>query len=248
MSQLKIHHTNNIEQFHLHEMNRKVNPNHVKDLAASMRKNGIRHPIIVDSSMAIIDGQHRWHAAQLLFDQEGIRIKIPFIVKRMSADLIAEINTLQLKWTITNWIEFHHKKGNENYTKLLEARTQFPGIKMSALAPFLHAGPSFLITKALREGDFVYELTDEKEYILSQIVEMSQFKPAVKQKAFLIAIMWLQRCPEFRSERLFDKLRANLGSIIQQSGTGNWAKHLIYWYNKGLRNGRLNADDLPSHH
>lgn len=247
MSQQRIHHTYNLDKFEIHEMNRKVSISHINQLAASIQSKGIRTPIIVDHTMRIIDGQHRWHAAVLL-QKANHEVKVPYIIKRMSADMIAEINTLQLKWNVNDWIDFHHKKGNENYTKLREATTYFPGIKLSALAPFLHGGSAFLITKNIREGEFIYNLTSEKEYILDQIIEISQFQPAVRQKAFLIAVMWMQRVPHFKAERLFDKLRANLGSIIQQTGTGNWAKHLTYWYNKGLRGDRINIDDLPNHH
>jgi len=91
-------------------------------------------------------------------------------------------------------------------------------------------------------------MTEEKSYILDKIVSLSKIRPMFSMKSVLIGIMWLQRDPNFDATRLFYALERNFESILQQSGTGNWARHMLYWYNKGLRSAKLNVNDLPRHH
>lgn len=246
MPKITVNTTKNLDMFKFHEMNRDVNKNHVKRLAANMRHCGtIRQPVVVDSDGHLIDGQHRVLAATQL-REDGITIDIPYIVKKFSPNIIAEMNHLQLAWNLRDWIKFYHKQGNENYTELLSTYSKYNTIKLTGLASFLSPGYTQLQTTDITNGSFVYDMTEEKEYVLDQITDLIRFNPGFGTKAFLMAVMRMCKLTDFSAERLFTKLGANLGSIRQQSGIGNWCKHLVYWYNKGLRYGRLNADDLPN--
>ena len=244
---MTVKHTTNLDQFTYHTMNRKVNRSHVKKLAESIKNIGLKTPIVVTNANVIIDGQHRYEAVKLLLGA-GEKIKLPYIKKNLSISDIAEINSNQLRWTGTDWIQYHAKLGNPNYLSLLEKREEYPAIKVSALAPLLHGGNN-LTTQALNRGDFIYDLTDQKEYILREVSSMIPERKEFGMKSFLLAIVWLMRSPDFMSKRLFAKLSANLHSVRHQSGTGNWAQHLLYWYNKGLSaKKKLVIDDLPRHH
>ena len=122
-------------------------------------------------------------------------------------------------------------------------------LKLSSLASFLHVNDSGAThTSVIRKGEFRYEMTDDKQYILEKLVAISKLKPMFSMKCVLVAIMWLQRDPNFNAKRLFHALERNFESILPQAGTGNWARHMLYWYNKGLRGGKLNVNDLPRHH
>lgn len=245
MPKITVNTTNNLAMFKFHEMNRETNKNHVKRLATNIRENGaIRQPVVIDSRGNLIDGQHRVLAVRQLKD-EGVNIDIPYIVKRYTPTIIAEMNHLQLAWNTRDWIHFYHKKGDTNYTQLLETYSKYNSLKLTGLASFLSPGYSQLSTSELCKGAFVFEMTEEKEYMLDQVKELIKFHPSFGTKAFLMAIMRMSKLPSFSSERLFSKLRANLGSVHPQSGIGNWCRHLVYWYNKGLRIGRVNPDDLP---
>ena len=244
---MTVKHTTNLDQFTLHRMNRKVNKSHVKKLAASIKSIGLKTPIVVTSGNVIIDGQHRYEAIKLLL-KAGEDIKLPYIKKNLKVSDIAEINSNQLRWTNKDWIEYHAKSGNGNYKALLLCQKAYPAVKLSALAPLLHQGTN-LTTQQINRGEFVYMMDDTRKYILEQVTSMVRERPEFGMKSFLLAVTWLMRSPEFMSKRLFTKLSANLHSVRHQSGTGNWAQHLLYWYNKGLAaKNKLRIDDLPRHH
>lgn len=244
---MTVKHTTNLDQFTLHRMNRRVNKSHVKKLAASIKSIGLKTPIVVTKSNVIIDGQHRYHAVKLLLEA-GENVKLPYIQKQLTYSDIAEINSNQLRWTNKDWIEYHAKNGNGNYEALLLCQKAYPAIKLSALAPLLHNGTN-LSTQKLIKGEFVYIMDDTRKYICEQVTSMVKERPEFGMKSFLLAVTWLMRSPEFMSKRLFTKLSANLHSVRHQSGTGNWAQHLLYWYNKGLSaKKKLRIDDLPRHH
>lgn len=247
MAQLNVSTTSNLDKFQFHDLNRDINRNHVTRLADSIRKRGIRQPIVVDTHGYVIDGQHRVLAARRL-KAEGEKVKVPYITKQYTPDIIAEMNSLQLSWTTRDWVHYHAKCGNEQYTQLLEIYSVFNKTKLSSLASFLHPGYVQLHTSEIKNGNFVYELTDDKLYILEQTEELVKFDKGFGTKAFLMAVMVLCRMDNFNPRRLFDKLSGNLSSVRVQSGISNWAHHLVYWYNKGKRDGRLSTDDLPRSH
>ena len=245
---MSVNTTTNLEQFTFHTLNRHVNRAHVKKLAKSILKIGQKVPITVTTNNVIIDGQHRYEAIKMLIES-GEKVRISFIRKNMKIGDIAEINAHQLQWRNADWIDYHAATGNENYKQLIAIAEEYKPLKVSALAPFIHDDDeAFLITNHLTSGQLKVKLTEEKRYILEQLVSLNQFNSAFSQKAVLVAIMWLRRDENFNAKRLFDKLNANLHSIRLQSGTGNWARHFTWWYNHGLRKGKLNENDLPRHH
>ena len=239
--------TTNLKQFTFHNLNRRVNHSHVKKLAKSIQKIGQKVPITVTTNNVIIDGQHRYEAIKLLIDA-GESVRISYTKKNLKISDIAEINAHQLQWRNSDWIDYHAATGNENYQNLKATSELYKPLSTSAIAPFLHGGDAYLTTPMLTRGEFLYDLSQEKEYVLDQLLALSTFNKAYAQKSVLIAIMWLMRDANFNPRRLFDKVNANLHSVRQQSGSSNWAHHFAWWYNHGLRSGRLNTDDLPRHH
>ena len=56
---MKIQTTTNLEQFQFDGRNRNINRKHVKELADSILEYGQLQPIIVNTSMKVMEGQHR---------------------------------------------------------------------------------------------------------------------------------------------------------------------------------------------
>lgn len=246
---MKIQTTTNLEQFQFDVRNRVVNKRHVKELASSIQEHGQLQPIIVNTAMKVVDGQNRLEAIRLINRTAESPIKLKYIKRTIPMHLVAEMNSHQRQWKIQDWIHYYAQCGNENYIKLQQYSEDYKPLKLSALASFLHKNAAASThTLVIRNGDFVLDMTEEKSYILDKIVSLSKIRPMFSMKSVLIGIMWLQRDPNFDATRLFYALERNFESILQQSGTGNWARHMLYWYNKGLRSAKLNVNDLPRHH
>ena len=246
---MKIQATTNLDQFQFDPRNRQLLQSFVKELASSIKEHGQLQPIIVNKDMMVADGQHRLEALRAINQTADTPVEVKYIKRDIPFHIVPEMNANQRQWRIQDWIHYYAQCGNENYVKLQQYSEEYKPLKLSALAGFLHKNAAASThTGVIKNGDFVLDMTQEKSYILDKIMSLSKIRPMLSMKSVLIGIMWLQRDPNFNAERLFYALERNFESILQQSGTGNWARHMLYWYNKGLRSAKLNVNDLPRHH
>lgn len=244
---MSIKHTTNLDQFKFHERNRRVNRSAVKKLAASIKRVGLKVPITVNSRNIILDGQHRVEAIRLLNKTASTPYKVSYVKKNMSIADIAEMNAHQIQWRMTDWIHFYATGGNENYIKLQEAAEEFKPHKLTSICAFLSPAEGGH-TSVITSGSYIFEMSQEKKDILNKLKEYGKLNPAFVSKAVLLSIIDLRKLEGFSIDRLFHAIELNFESIITQSGRGNWSRHFVRFYNKGLRSGKLSTDDLPSSH
>jgi len=243
---MNINYTTNLDQFSFHEQNRYVNRGAVRRLAESIKRVGLKVPITVSKKNVVLDGQHRVEAIRLINKTAKNPVKLSYIQKNMSIADVAEMNAHQLAWRMSDWIHYYATGGNENYIRLREAGEKFRPHKMTSICALLSENEG-AHTKVVTSGKYVYEMTPEKE-ILKKLIAYGKMNSAFTSKAVLMAIVDMRKLDGFNVNRLFRALDQNFESILNQSGKDNWARHFVRFYNKGLRSGRLNADDLPSSH
>ena len=233
--------------FDMLEYNRDKKSNaHARKIAKSMKRLGKNWiPIIISKDGIVIDGQHRYMAYKMLKEQGDKTVKLLYIISDLSyeearyavQDVISTVNTESKNWRMADWVSFHaHEK--KDYKDLLELRELYPQFHLSALASLsaLSSGGGSL-TQTIRSGSFKYNMTKQKEYILDEIERLSSIYPdAFTQKAFLCAIIEMNRQPQFKPKRMFTKINENLGSFQKQSGLQNWTGYLTAMYNKHMRN------------
>jgi hypothetical protein len=244
---MSVHYTTNLDQFTFHRQNRSVNRGAVLRLAESIKRVGLKVPITVNRNGVILDGQHRVEAIREINKTASAPVRLSYIEKNMSIADIAEMNANQTAWRLSDWIHYYATGGNENYIKLKEAARKFTPHKMTSICALLSPNEG-AHTKTVSAGRYVYDMTPEKEQILKKLIQYGKMNPSFTSKAVLLAIIDMRRLEGFRLQRLFDALDLHFESILTQSGKDNWARHFVRFYNKSLRTGRLNADDLPKSH
>ncbi len=247
---MSVKHTLNLDQFRFHDRNRRLNDSHIKKLAASIERIGLKNPIIVTNNGVVLDGQHRLEAIKYINKTAQKPLRLPYIKKNMKISDIAEMNGHQIQWRITDWIHYHAAGGNEHYIQLQEAAEVYSPLHINSLSTFLHDNTVGYgaASRTVVEGRFIYQMTPVKEQIIDKMQELAKVDPMWAAKSVLIAVMRLMRDPNFSHTRLFHAIELNFESILKQSGAGNWTRHLARWYNKGLRSDKLNVNDLPRHH
>ena len=103
--------------FNLIDGNRKINKSHISSLKKSILENNLLHlrPILIDKNNNILDGQHRFHAAQ--------ELELPLYYIQCDSENYKEIISLnqnQKNWKLINFVEFFSKTfQNEHYKKIL---------------------------------------------------------------------------------------------------------------------------------
>lgn len=112
---VKLESTVEYDQFKMREDNRDISPTHVARLVESIKEfNDLElHPIIVNDSFEVIDGQHRLAAAKALQIPVYYVVDTNFAPKKMVI-----INTTQKKWGPQEYLNYYIKHGHEDYVKL----------------------------------------------------------------------------------------------------------------------------------
>lgn len=106
----KIEMTEDYEMFKYLLGNRKVDQAHVQRLVKAMRANDLFTPIIVNSKMEIIDGQHRLEARRQL------KYIVPYyVVGDYGLEDVQALNSQQKNWTISDYTESYITLGKKDY-------------------------------------------------------------------------------------------------------------------------------------
>lgn len=111
------HKTSNYSIFKKHPQNRDVVEKMVSRIKASIQAANMLEfrPILVDSEMKVIDGQHRLQAAKEL----GVEIYYEIKHDASTEDMLL-LNQAQTRWSIPDFIEHYANSGKEEYIKFRE--------------------------------------------------------------------------------------------------------------------------------
>jgi len=118
----KIQTTTDYSKFQFCKFNRQIDKGHVKKLVASISANNLLEfcPILVDKNMQIIDGQHRFVAAQ------EIGVPICYQIKQDATDEdIVLLNVSNKRWVLEDYVNYYARKGNKNYQNIINLSEKY---------------------------------------------------------------------------------------------------------------------------
>lgn len=152
--------TKQYEMFFLRDDNRKkIDSSHVEKIRKSIECKNLLHirPIVVNSKMEVMDGQHRLKAAQLL----GTEVYYE-VCEELDINDIVYLNTSK-SWILADFLNFHVKNGKEEYIKL-NSFIQSEKITFK-MAISIFVGESFNKKEVFRSGGFQFEEGSTRIYI-----------------------------------------------------------------------------------
>jgi hypothetical protein len=204
--------------FKLNESNRSVKQKFVETLKKSISDNNLLRfrPIVVDTYMNVLDGQHRLEAAK--------QLKIPIyyqIQPQLGIKDIIAINT-QLNWRMEDFFNFFCKEAYPEYLKLKKFMDTYHYTLSEGLA-ILNLSPkngSGLHNSIFKQGKFVFP-SDEIPEIQEKIESIEKIKSYLKrhsktmklhvtQPLFIKALIAFFACRSMDPEIFFKKLQYNL--------------------------------------
>jgi hypothetical protein len=113
---VKIYKTKDLSQFNFIKGNREINQKKVLNIIGSIQE-GVDYlkynPILVDKTMAIIDGQHRFDVCRRL-EREVYYIVVP----AFGISSVSTLNTNTSNWTNREFLNWYMKRGVEIYKKI----------------------------------------------------------------------------------------------------------------------------------
>lgn len=176
-SSIQIYFTRNYGQFKWLKGNRALNEAKIKKIIKSIQNgtNILRYaPIIVNESMEIIDGQHRFMVSQQL--KENVYYVIQF-----DADLkmIPLINSNSSNWSKQNYLDSYCDMDKEAYLIVREWMDTFDGLGVSTAAALIHSGVSKATesAEAFKDGQIKADFVD---FGMARLTLLKDFVPHTK--------------------------------------------------------------------
>lgn len=145
---IQIQKTSDHDLFTSFTSNSEIDPKHVAQLVKSISSRNLLHinPILVDSKMRIIDGQHRLEAARIL------KVPIYYIVSDEVDRLdISALNPNQKNWNALDFINFYTIEGKVEFLKLSKFLNAYPNLTISAALTIISSTLT-RNTKELKQG------------------------------------------------------------------------------------------------
>ncbi len=228
---IELKHKNMKKKVRMLSYNRPVNRSLVTKLKTSMKKYGVLSAVTVyesDDEYLLVDGQHRWTAAK------ESKLDIPAIVISWDAmNAIVEMNTIQVNWTMTNFVDFYASHNDpvisKNYKLLKEKKSVHPKLTYSSLAKIYgkpYGGTAF------KKG--LWRLTSEKagDEFVSCVEDLVKYLSYARSARFIHAYTDVVFHEDYCHDRMLKKFSQNHGvSLVTSSNPTNYGKMLTKIYN-----------------
>ena len=239
---MEIKKTKNYEMFKFKSENRELNYNKVASLKSIMLNDGRQiMPIICNTEMEIIDGQHRFQALKEL------NWEVMYYVDEnvTSKDLIS-INNTQKNWGMADYIHYYASLGNETYSKLERVWKKYDEIPLKAILAAVSGG-RYIKERYIKSGDIEFSDEDFKQgeealEFIRNIIQNIRVK-ITGQAIFFYLVMKTYYLDGIDRDRLFI-------SLISKYGTENYgnsdqcATAIEHWYNHKARSYRYISNEI----
>ena len=157
---VKLYKSNEYSKFKFLEYNRNIIRKHVDRLKEELEKRDDLHlkPIIVTPDKEIVDGQHRFTAA------EELGLYFYYLIDyEFHSDKLITHNTVNASWSCQDSFKHFLEMGNNDYFMFKNLLDKYAPLKMDSLLMVMkQSGGDFgTIRRDFREGRFKYKLTHE---------------------------------------------------------------------------------------
>lgn len=195
--------TSDYSIFKYYGLNRKISTKHKNALIVSLSKiNLLKYkPVIVDSNMYVVDGQHRIAAAQEL-KLEVYYVKLTPEIS--GEDAMVLFNQKQVEWKVVDFLKYHAGTKGGEYKELYEFLNE-QNIPLAYAREFF--SKKSLTSKEIREGEISFE-RDLKTEQIAEFINSAEVKAAkLTSSPFIRAIVQAHR---IYSTRQMQKIKKKL--------------------------------------
>lgn len=220
MKENDIKQTINYDKFVITDWNRAIKPKNLKKIDASVKEKGwLKHPILVNENMEVIDGQHR-----LIYAKEhGLPVYYA-VINGLGADDCVTMNNARNGWTLADYINFYAKQGVDDFIILQNMVSKYsflpPSVIVSIVKDVTMGGNTL---KMIKNGSFT--LTT-KEYnraieILDFLNECAPYILRVpgRPSALFFAITFAYNCPGIDKQKLRNQIKTNISIVTPPANT-----------------------------
>lgn len=229
---MEIYKIADYEKFRMIKGNRNINALHIKRLKASMMKQFLISPIIVNENFEIIDGQHRFEA------QKELELPIYYIVcPGYGLREVQIFNSNSKNWKLQDFLNGYCDLNYPHYLDYrdFQIRYGFGETTNLEILSGSNAGESY---KNFREGKFVIHNLEISNKYAEMILDFKDY-PGFKRRNFVSACLQMFKIKGYDHSLMKEKLRYLSVRLMDCTTTKEYLKLLEGVYNYKSRNGNL---------
>lgn len=193
---------------------RELTPETLAKVSKSMKRMGFKasKPIIVNSNMEVMDGQHRLRVAR------NLGLSVYYVIDdSVTMDEVRILASAQAKWSMDDYVSSHIRQGREDFKRLLDLK-ELSGLSWRSLTD-----SCFYDSAAWRDeihtGKFNLSAIKEAE-IVEFISKFEIFKPLCKHwqlRAFCVAASQMFAHPDYNHKKMLARLEWRSPMLIRCS-------------------------------
>lgn len=224
-----IQKTSDYAYFKLVATNRPIDKNHVKRLKIAIVKKNLLalNPILVNSHMEVIDGQHRLQAAKEL------KLPIFFIMSdQVGQEDISALNTNKKMWQLGDYVQYHAKNGKAPY-KALQIFLNNNAFLPPSNAVIIACGDVKPLD--VREGKLKELDLDKAEAFMGRLSDIRNHFSEAYSRKFIQAVRAAEKAKGYDHSRMVEKIAYNPRAMKPCITAKEYVKMLEEIYNWKLK-------------
>jgi len=216
--------------------NREVDRGHLKSLVRAIKEKNLlpANPILVNSDMEIIDGQHRLEAAKTL------SLPIFYIIAEVTRSDISKLNSNQKNWKLIDYVNFWAVEKVPNFLTFTKFYAKHDRFSLTGLLAVVNADTT-RGASAVKRGDL--NILDIK--VAEEICDISDYLHEtygyefVYDGSFLIALKKATQTDGFDLNTLYDKIGISPRSFVSCRNLKEYIKMIEDVYNYKLSKNQI---------
>lgn len=234
---MAVYHTKDYSKFKHIDGNRNVVKPHLKRLKASMEKNYLFSPILINEKHQIIDGQHRFEVCKEL------GLPVYYIIKKgYGLNEVQVLNSNLKNWSSDDYMNGYIELGLEDYNLYKLFRQEFG---------FDHNSCLFMLTGKLatsngglnqdfKNGDFKVVNYKSAIQCAEKLKMIARYYDGYARRSFVMAMLKCFKNKEYNHSVFMSKLAYQSTKLVDCTGTQEYLTLIEEIYNFKSRDKRVN--------
>lgn len=227
-----IKQTTNYDMFKICDWNRGIKKSNLKRIDASVQKNGwLKHPIMVNEKMEVIDGQHRLEYAK----QHNLPVYY-IEIKGLALEDCLTMNNTRMSWALTDYIVSFATQGKEDYEFIRGLAEKYTFVPISVLIAIIKGqSSSGGIGNAVKSGEFKFP-EEERKNAIKKLDFLSDCAPYIlrvpgRASSMFLAVAFAYDLDAIDKARLKSQIKRWIGIVVPPANIEMAVKEIENLYN-----------------
>lgn len=227
-----IKQTTNYDMFKVCDWNRGIKKSNLKRIDASVQVNGwLKHPIMVNEKMEVIDGQHR-----LAYAKEH-NLPVYYVeIRGLALEDCLTMNNTRMSWSLYDFIESYATQEKADYAIVKELAQKYTFVPISVLIALIKGQSSTGgVTRIVKSGKLEIA-EDEYKRALKKLEFLRECAPQIlsvpgRASSMFLATAFAYDLPAIDRNRLQSQIKRWIGIVVPPANIEMAVKELENLYN-----------------